>query len=70
MLFDYSTGAEALGELGRKGVKRRLRTKVETAILEQLRACRNEDGSFIDNPLIGVDVATGLALSCMLDLME
>ncbi|MHC4822600.1 MAG: hypothetical protein ACYTEP_01115 [Planctomycetota bacterium] len=38
------------------------------AILRQVRACRNVDGSFLDNPLLGVDSATGLALQALLDL--
>jgi tetratricopeptide (TPR) repeat protein len=68
LLYDYSTAAEALREVGDTGVPKKLRRQVYEAILRELRASRNADGSFIDNPLIGVDVATGLALNALLDL--
>ena len=70
LLYDYSTAAEARRELGRKGLSRSLRKRLKLDLLEQLRACRNVDGSYVDNPLIGVDTATGLALSCLLDLVD
>lgn len=68
LLFDYSTAAEALRETGKKGLTVRLRKQVREAILRELRACRNADGSFLDNPLMGVASGTGLALHALLDL--
>jgi hypothetical protein len=70
LLYDYSTAAEALAELGRDGLSSKLRKKVHATIMFELRACRNQDGSYLDNPLIGADVGTGLALNCLLDLAE
>ena len=68
LLFDYSTAAEALGEESVKGVPRKLVRKAKQTILDQLRGCQNLNGSFIDNPLIGPDTGTGLALLCLFDL--
>ncbi|MFT7486803.1 MAG: hypothetical protein ACI9F9_002659 [Candidatus Paceibacteria bacterium] len=68
LLYDYSTAAEALHEMGGDGVLAHLRQRLEDSILRELRACRNADGSYLDNPLMGADVGTGLALSCLLDL--
>ncbi len=68
LLYDYSTAAEALVEPRAKSASKKLVRKTREAILAQLRACQNRDGSFVDNPLIGADAGTGLALSCLLDL--
>jgi hypothetical protein len=68
LMFDYSTAAEALLDKGSKGVPKKLLRKARQTILEQLRACQNQNGSFVDNPLIGADTGTGLALLGLFDL--
>ncbi len=69
LMYDYSTAAEALREVGNGAdIPAALREQVRRAIMLEVRQCRNADGSYVDNPLIGVDIATGLALSAMLDL--
>jgi len=71
LLYDYSTASEALLQaVADGGIPERLAKKVHKAILQQVRACRNQDGSFVDNPLMGVDTASGLALQALLDLQK
>lgn len=67
LLYDYSTGAEALRE-GWDHLPKDLRQKARQTILRELRLCLNADGSFVDNPLMGTDTCTGLALTTLLDL--
>lgn len=69
LLYDYSTGAEALRE-GWQHLPEKLRSKVQKTILRELRLCLNADGSFVDNPLMGTDTCTGLALNTLLDLKD
>lgn len=70
LLYDYSTAAEALRKTVGKVVTKPLARKVFDAVLKQLQLCRNKDGSFIDNPLMGVDISTGLGLQALIDLQE
>ncbi len=67
LLYDYSTGAEALRQ-GWSELPKDLRKKMHKTILRELRRCLNDDGSFVDNPLMGTDTCTGLALTALLDL--
>ncbi len=70
LLYDYSTAAEALLEAGPAGLDAVFAQSVRAEVLRELRACRNADGSYVDNPLIGTDIGTGLALNGLLDLQE
>ena len=47
-----------------------LRQEVRKAILGELARCRNADGSFVDNPLIGTAPATGMAVLTLADLRD
>jgi hypothetical protein len=69
LLYDYSTGAEALRE-GWDHLPKDLRKTARNTIMRELRRCLNADGSFIDNPLMGTDTCTGMALATLLDLKE
>ncbi len=60
VLFDYATAATALATLPEKPSR-----PLRDAILEGLLAGRSEEGSFRDNPLIGWDCGTGLALQAL-----
>ncbi len=69
LLYDYSTAAEALRATDADVLDGDTRQRTRTAILRQLARCRNADGSFVDNPLIGCAPGTGLAIFTLLDLM-
>lgn len=63
LLYDYATAAQALKYvLGDRGIPKSLSAKTRAAILREVRACWNADGSFTDNPLLGTTSATGLAI--------
>lgn len=68
LLYDYDTAAEALREVSTMGASAASGRRLRSALLNELRACRNQDGSFLDNPLLGADLGTGLGLSCLLKL--
>jgi len=69
LLYDYATAAEALREVAANdAIPPSLKGEVRKALLRELRACRNRDGSFVDNPLIGNTSGTGLAMLALLDL--
>lgn len=70
LLYDYSTAAEALRAAGKDDLKPKLRNAAYNAILGQIRSCRLHDGSYLDNPLIGVNIGTGLALTALVDLQN
>lgn len=69
LLYDYSTAAAALKATDGVAVDDVTRHQVRAAITREMAKCRNADGSFIDNPLIGAAPGTGLAVSTLLDLM-
>jgi hypothetical protein len=60
VLFDYATAAAALATLPGKESR-----PLRDAMLEGLLAGRSEEGSFRDNPLLGWDCGTGLALQAL-----
>jgi hypothetical protein len=68
LLYDYSTAADALRATPAETVDDATREATRAAIMRQLARCRNADGSFVDNPLIGCAPATGLATMTLLDL--
>ena len=70
LLYDYSTAAEALRAAGKDDLPPSLRKAAYNAILGQIRSCRLHDGSYLDNPLIGVNIGTGLALTALVDLQN
>ncbi|NOG55418.1 MAG: hypothetical protein HND57_14040 [Planctomycetes bacterium] len=70
LLYDYSTAAEALKAAGPDVVDQATRTAARTAIMHGLSRCRNADGSYIDNPIIGCSAGTGLAVLALLDLAQ
>jgi hypothetical protein len=57
LLFDDAYAARAVAELPKR--KRKAFTK---AIVEELMACREHDGAFVDNPIVGREAGTALAL--------
>ena len=69
LLYDYSTAAEALRSTDDAALDSDTRQRARNAILRQLARCRNADGSFVDNPIIGCAPGTGLAIFTLLDLM-
>ena len=70
LLYDYSTAAEALRATGDEALDPITRNNVRAAILRGLARCRNADGSFVDNPIIGCAAGTGLAIFTLLDLKQ
>ncbi|MCP4092430.1 MAG: hypothetical protein GY747_03185 [Planctomycetes bacterium] len=70
LLYDYSTAAEALRKTVGTEVPKELVDQAAAAILHQLQLCRNKDGSFIDNPLMGPDIGAGLGLQALVDLQK
>lgn len=69
LLYDYSTAAETLRALVEaKAVPSKLEKGMRKALLREIEACRNDNGSYVDNPLIGVHSGTGLAMMALLDL--
>ena len=69
LLYDYATAAQALHEVrGQRGIPKALAAKTNAAVLREVRACLNADGSFTDNPLLGTTSATGLAILALLNL--
>ncbi len=70
LLYDYSTAAETLRATGRVELEQSIRTGVRAAIMRGLARCRNADGSFVDNPIIGCAAGTGLATLTLLDLIQ
>ncbi|MFT5288111.1 MAG: tetratricopeptide (TPR) repeat protein [Planctomycetota bacterium] len=69
LLYDYSTAAECLrGAVASGDIPTELSVRARASILRELRACLNQDGSFVDNPLLGVVSGTGLAIMALLDL--
>ncbi|MHC5024319.1 MAG: hypothetical protein ACYTGG_10490 [Planctomycetota bacterium] len=69
LLYDYSTAAEALRATDVAALSVDTRGPARAAILRMLARCRNADGSFVDNPIIGCATGTGLAALTLLDLM-
>lgn len=63
VLFDYATAAEALRELPVKE-----RGKHRVPLLELLLEARRADDTFLDNPLIGRDFGTAMAVRALEDL--
>jgi len=63
VLFDYATAAEALRELPLKE-----RGEHRAPLLELLLEARRADGTFLDNPLIGRDFGTAMAVRTLEDL--
>jgi hypothetical protein len=57
LLFDDAYAARAVAEL-----PARRRKAFKRAILEELMACRERDGAFVDNPIVGREAGTALAL--------
>lgn len=68
LLYDFSNAAEAMREVGKQGLSPNMRREMQKSLMREIRACRNQDGSFVDNPIIGTSSATGLALNALLDL--
>ena len=69
LLYDYSTSAETLRSLKEAGeLPKKLEARWRRTLLREVEACRNADGSYVDNPLIGVHGATGLAILALSDL--
>jgi hypothetical protein len=69
LLYDYSTAADAIRACAGDEVPSAVRNRARTEILRQLGRCRNADGSFMDNPLIGCQAGTGLAAFALVDLL-
>jgi hypothetical protein len=57
LLYDWATAAEAAAELPPEEA-----TRTQRVILDQLLACRTDDGAFLDNPILGRDAGAALAL--------
>jgi hypothetical protein len=57
ILYDWATAAEAAAELPPEEAARYRRV-----IVDQLLACRTDDGAFLDNPILGRDLGAALAL--------
>lgn len=68
LMYDYLTGAEALARSSSEAVPQELREQMRQAILDQMARCRSEDGSFIDNPLIGAVAGTSQGVLALLHL--
>jgi hypothetical protein len=71
LLYDYATAAQALNQVqSEQGFPKALAKKTRAAVLREVRACLNADGSFTDNPLLGTTSATGLAVLALVNLVE
>ena len=70
LLYDYSTAAEALHAVDSDALDAATRKRARSAISRGLAHCRNADGSFVDNPIIGCAAGTGLAALTLLDLLQ
>jgi hypothetical protein len=68
LLYDYSTAAQAIRRAANETLDVATRNAARAAILQQLARCRNANGSFVDNPIIGCAAGTGLAVNTLLDL--
>ncbi|MFQ5748666.1 MAG: hypothetical protein ACE5H3_04315, partial [Planctomycetota bacterium] len=57
LMFDYALAAEAIGELPKAE-----RPAFQEPVLEEILHARTLEGSYLDNPLLGRDYGTGMAL--------